>query len=258
MTTSLVGLPSHVRRRLARALDTGSLSPPFTPASLRSTVGVSDESIVEALREWERLGVSGPAGAAWLRSLEEAASGVVPASLVWTGPEAKGLHSRDTRQVLEEMIASSKRSILLSSYAYFDGPKAFRSLAKRMDSTPELRATLLLNIERGRQSTTKSEDLVRRFASRFWRSDWPGERRPEVYYDPRSLEPGGPKGVLHAKAVIADEEALFVTSANLTEAALARNVEVGVLLRDRTIALTALAHFRALIDQQLLLPLPVS
>ena len=182
----------------------------------------------------------------------------MPASLVWTGPEAKGLHSRDTRQVLDEMIASSKRSILLSSYVYFDGPKAFRSLANRMDSTPELRATLLLNIERGRQSTTKSEDLVRRFASRFWRSDWPGERRPEVYYDPRSLEPGGPKGVLHAKAVIADEEALFVTSANLTEAALDRNVEVGVLLRDRTIALTALAHFRALIDQQFLLPLPVS
>ena len=258
MTTSLVGLPSHIRRRLARALDSGSLSPPFTPASLRSTVGVSDEAVVKALREWERLGVSGPAGAAWLRSLEETASGVVPASLVWTGPEAKGLHSRDTRQVLDEMIASSKRSILLSSYVYFDGPKAFRSLANRMDSTPELRATLLLNIERGRQSTTKSEDLVRRFASRFWRSDWPGERRPEVYYDPRSLEPGGPKGVLHAKAVIADEEAVFVTSANLTEAALDRNVEVGLLLRDRTIALTALAHFRALIDQQFLLPLPVS
>ena len=47
-----------------------------------------------------------------------------------------------------------------------------------------------------------------------------------------------------------------MTSANLTEAALDRNIEVGVLLRDRTIALTALAHFRALIDQERLLPLP--
>lgn len=256
MTRALIGLPSNVRRRLAEALESGLLAQPFTPASLRSTTGVSDEAVLEALREWERLGVSGPAGAAWLRSLEEAASRVVPASLVWTGPEAKGLHSRDTRQVLDELIASAKRSILLSSYTYFDGPKAFRSVAKRMDSTPGLRVTLLLNIERGRQSTTKSEDLVRRFATRFWGSDWPGKRQPEVYYDPRSLEPGGPQGVLHAKAVIADEEALFVTSANLTEAALDRNVEVGVLLRDRTIALTALAHFRALIDQELLLPLP--
>lgn len=256
MISAIIALPSHVRRRLAGALESGSLAPPFTPASLRSTVGVADEAVVTALQEWQRLGVSGRAGAAWLRSLEEAASGVVPASLVWTGPEAKGLHSRDTRQVYEEMIASAKRSILISSYAYFDGQKAFRLLAKRMDNSPELRATLLLNIERGQRSTTKSEDLVRRFADRFWKSDWPGKARPSVYYDPRSLEPDGPKGVLHAKAVIADEEALFVTSANLTEAALDRNIEVGVLLRDRTIVLSALAHFRGLIDQKLLLPLP--
>jgi len=218
--------------------------------------GVADEAVLKALQEWQRLGVSGRAGAAWLRSLEEAASGVAPASLVWTGPEAKGLHSRDTRQVYEEMIASAKRSILISSYAYFDGQKAFRLLAKRMDSSPKLRATLLLNIERGQRSTTKSEALVRRFADRFWKSDWPGKARPSVYYDPRSLEPDGPKGVLHAKAVISDEETLFVTSANLTEAALDRNIEVGVLLRDRTIVLAALAHFRGLIDQKLLLPLP--
>ena len=63
--------------------------------------------------------------------------------------------------------------------------------------------------------------------------------------------------MLHANAVIADEETLFVTPADLTEAALDRNVEVGVLLRDRTIALTALAHLRALIDQGLSLALPV-
>lgn len=256
MTGALIGLPSHVRRRLAGALESGLLAPPFNPASLRSTVGFSSEAVVLALREWERLGVSGRAGAAWLRSLEEASTGVAPASLVWTGPEANGLHSRDTRQVFEEMIASARRSLLLSSYAYFDGPKTFRSLAKRMDSTPGLRVTLLLNIERGRRSTTKSEDLVRRFASSFWESDWPGSRRPGVYFDPRSLKLGGPAGVLHAKAVIADEEALFVTSANLTEAALDRNIEAGVLLRDRTIALSALAHFRGLIDQRILMPLP--
>lgn len=256
MISALVGLPSHTRRRLARALDSGVLRPPFTPASIRSSVGIRDEAVLQALREWDRLGVSGIAGAAWLRSLEEAASSVAPASLVWTGPEAKGLHSRDTRQVYEEMIASAKGSILMSSYAYFDGKKAFRSLAERMDSTPELKATLLLNIDRGQRSTTKSEDLVRRFASRFWESDWPGKARPSVYYDPRSLDPDGPKGVLHAKAIVSDEDALFVTSANLTEAALDRNIEVGVLLRDRTIVLTALAHFRGLIDQRLLLPLP--
>lgn len=97
--------------------------------------------------------------------------------------------------------------------------------------------TLLPNIERGRRFTPKASNLVKKFVSRFWRRDWPGQSRPNVYYDPRSLDLEGPKGVLHTKAVVADEESLFVTSANLTEAALNRNIEVGVLLRDRTSAL---------------------
>ena len=256
MIDTLVGLPAYLRRRLARALESGLLAPPFTVASLRSTVGVRDEKLVEALTEWERLGVSGPAGAAWLTSLEQASSRVAPASLVWTGPDAEGLHSRGTRQVYEEMVATARRSILVSTYAYFDGPVAFKSLADRMDSTPDLRVSLLLNIDRPRRSTTRVSELVLRFADRFWGSDWPGKASPNVYYDPRSLELGGPKGVLHAKAVVADEETLFVTSANLTQAAMDRNIEVGVLLRDRTIALSAAAHFRGLIDRGLLVPLP--
>ena len=42
--------------------------------------------------------------------------------------------------------------------------------------------------------------------------------------------------MLHAKAVVVDDRAAFVTSANLTEAALDRNIEVGVLSRERTLA----------------------
>jgi len=54
--------------------------------------------------------------------------------------------------------------------------------------------------------------------------NWPGEIRQKVYYDPRSLEIDNPSGVLHAKAVVSDDEAVFVTSTNLTEAALDRNI----------------------------------
>ena len=53
----------------------------------------------------------------------------------------------------------------------------------------------------------------------------------------------GAGGVLHAKAVVADDEAVFVTSANLTEAALDRNIELGVLIRDRAFALTIGGYF---------------
>ena len=67
-----------------------------------------------------------------------------------------------------------------------------------------------------------------------------------------ALDVDGPGGVLHAKAVVSDDEAVFVTSANLTEAALDRNIEVGLLVRDRALAATVLSHFQGLIDHGLL------
>jgi phosphatidylserine/phosphatidylglycerophosphate/cardiolipin synthase-like enzyme len=127
-----------------------------------------------------------------------------------------------------------------------------------MDATPALRVTLLLNIQRKRGDTTVSEQLVRRFAEHFWRTDWPGSSRPKVFYDPRALDTDGPGGVLHAKAVVADDEAIFITSANLTEAALDRNIELGVLIRDPAVALTVVGYFQNLVNHDLLKPLPLT
>jgi phosphatidylserine/phosphatidylglycerophosphate/cardiolipin synthase-like enzyme len=126
-----------------------------------------------------------------------------------------------------------------------------------MESWPSLRVTLLLNIQRKKGDATASEQLVRRFADRFWKTDWPGSLRPSIFYDPRALAPEGPGGVLHAKAAVADDQTVFVTSANLTEAALDRNIELGVLIRDRAFALTIVGYFRNLIDRGLLKPLPL-
>ena len=53
-----------------------------------------------------------------------------------------------------------------------------------------------------------------------------------------------------------DETVAFVTSANLTEKAFDENIEVGVLSRDRTLAMSLAKHFRVLIERELLVPLP--
>ena len=58
----------------------------------------------------------------------------------------------------------------------------------------------------------------------FWETEWLGSSRPIVYYDPRALEFDGPGDVLDAKAIVANYEVVFATSANLTEAALDRNI----------------------------------
>ena len=59
-----------------------------------------------------------------------------------------GLHARDTRRIYKELLGSAERSILAITYAFFEGPKAFEVLARRMDAKADLRVTLLLNIQR--------------------------------------------------------------------------------------------------------------
>ncbi len=260
MIDALLDLPDHLRKRLASALESGLLAGPYSASSLRSGLGIGEggEGVVGALLGLERLGITGPAAAAWIRTVEEATSRTPRPDLVWSGPEVPGLHARNTRRVYEELLGSAEHSVWASTYAFFDGPRAFEVLAHRMDAKPSLQVTLLLNIQRKRGETTAAEQLVRKFADRFWGTDWPGSSRPAVYYDPRSLDLGGPAGVLHAKAVVVDDEAVFVTSANFTEAALDRNIEVGLLVRDRALAASVSSHFRGLIDRGLLRPLPMA
>jgi phosphatidylserine/phosphatidylglycerophosphate/cardiolipin synthase-like enzyme len=54
--------------------------------------------------------------------------------------------------------------------------------------------------------------------------------------------------VLHAKAMVVDDERVLVTSANFTEAALDRNIELGLLVQDRAMADSIKAHFQGLVE----------
>jgi phosphatidylserine/phosphatidylglycerophosphate/cardiolipin synthase-like enzyme len=225
---------------------------------LRSVVGVGEsiDDVAGAMADIGRLGISPASAAVWLRSLAAAEARSSRPDLVWSGPEVAGLHARDTRQVYDELLGFAERSLWISTYVYFDGPKAFEILARRMDAVRALQVTLLFNIQRKRGDTTSAEQLVRRFADRLWKIDWPGKSRPRVFYDPRSVEPDAPGGVLHAKAVVADDEKVFITSANLTEFALDRNIELGLLVRDRALAASVTTHFGGLISLGLLHALP--
>ena len=141
MIEDLLELPSHRRRRLADALDAQFLDLSSSPAVVWSTLGLSDDDtkrVMAALREWQRLEISSAAAAAWIRSLEQVATRVAAPDFVWSGPKVPGLYSRDTRQVYEELMGTARQSIWASTYAYFDGPRAFETLAHRMDAVPSL------------------------------------------------------------------------------------------------------------------------
>ena len=253
-------IPSHLRKRLIDALKARMIIAPYSLISVRSALGIKTggEEIVAGLKDLNKMGFDAQSTAMWINSLEDAILRSPRPDLVWSGPEVPGLNARDTRRVYEELLGSAKRSIWASSYAFFDGQKAFEIVAKRMEEIKGLQVTLLLNIQRKKGDKTSSEGVVRKYTENFWSKDWPGSIRPAVYYDPRSLEIEGPTGVLHAKALVIDGEVAFVTSANLTEAALDRNIELGLVVRDRALAMSISTHFQALIDNKLLSRLPKS
>ena len=255
MIDTLAALPAHLRKRLAQALDAGALAAPYSSPALHAALGHRDPGILGALEALASMGVTDRAAAAWIRALDRAASPPAKPDLVWSGPEVPGLHARDTRRVYDELFGSAARSLWAVSYAYFDGPRVFDRLARRMEAIPELKVTLLLNIHRGLRDTSSADAVVRRFADQFWKRDWPGTVPPSVFYDPRSVDPDV-RGVLHAKTVVADEESVFVTSANFTAAALDENIELGLLVRYRPLALSVVRHLQGLIDRGSLKALP--
>ena len=259
MIEPLLDLPPHLRERLASALESGLLPWPPSPSALRSVLGgvAAIEGAARGLGELRDFGLWGPSAAMWIRTVSRLENQARRTDLVWSGPEVPGLHARDTLRVYEELLGSARRTLWVSTFVFFDGPRVFGTLARRMDEVPGLQVTLLLNIQRHRGDTSNTEQLVRRFADRFWQREWPGAVRPTVFYDPRALDPDIPSGVLHAKAVVVDDQTVFVTSANLTEAAQNRNIELGLLVRDPPLAASVSAHFRGLIDRGILLPLPL-
>lgn len=177
--------------------------------------------------------------------------------LVTTGPETGAAVNRDTSVVVRELFFQSKSSVVVVGYAIHQGKQVFQALADRMLECPELRVQLFVDIRRGPGDTTTSEELLRRFKDNFLKLQWlPGRPIPQVYYDPRSLEQAkGPRSALHAKCVVIDRSITFVSSANFTEAAQERNIEVGLLVRSSMVAERLVLHFESLADQGFLKPL---
>jgi phosphatidylserine/phosphatidylglycerophosphate/cardiolipin synthase-like enzyme len=119
-----------------------------------------------------------------------------------------------------------------------------------MGDQPRPTVQMFLNVKRPFGDTSTDGELIAAFAHRFRTEHWPTDRPlPEIYFDPRSLAlDARRKSVLHAKCVVIDERTSFVSSANFTEAAQERNIEVGVLVRSQIVAERLMNFFAALIS----------
>ena len=250
---------------LAAALDSGRVGDGFQSAALRRVV---PEKLVGQMREELReLGGDGFSRAQIARMLrllaeERGASQAIAdrVELVWSGTDPKLGSNRDTAVVVQELFREARRRVLIASYALDSGAKSaalFGALAARMDDEPELKVRLFANVHRKHGDDTAESVLLREFAESFREKVWPGERLPDVFFDPRSLAVSGAKrACLHAKCIVVDDSRALVTSANFTEAAHERNIEAGAVVADKVIARALKAQFEVLVDRGALVRVP--
>jgi cardiolipin synthase len=172
---------------------------------------------------WERYAPGVPGSSVTLAvrvaaSVAERIRGTQTVELVWTGPKTT-VAVRRTREALRDIFRLAERTLTLASFS-----------TSRDDGTLE---ELLAAAARGIYITlildtpvTEAKGLARDAAAVFAALKgkaafytWPAANRPTVQYS-----------AMHAKTAIADSSAALISSANLSAAAMDRNMELGVLI----------------------------
>ncbi len=144
--------------------------------------------------------------------------------LVWTGPNAPSTPLRHTGQVLQQVIDTAQGDLLIVSFAVYNIGLVVQALVAAAGRGVRLRICLEAP-EPGGQGL--AYDTIAALGSEVGRLAqlyiWPLDKRP--------VGPSGKPASLHVKCAVADRHTLFVSSANLTEYAMALNMELGVLIK---------------------------
>jgi cardiolipin synthase len=206
-------LPASLVEALVRSLreDTGHLMP---NPSYQARVD-------DFLRRW----VANRGELAPMLEVALAAKRVEPKTeIVWTGPATSLVPVRRTEQVLYDLIRSTTRRLTIASFGIFQIPRLVDELEVALARGVTLR--IILGDRESAHESGIGRQLMQLGAvvsNGAAILEWPAEKR--------SRDSQGRAGLMHMKAAIADSHLAFLTSANLTEAALERNMELGVLIR---------------------------
>jgi phosphatidylserine/phosphatidylglycerophosphate/cardiolipin synthase-like enzyme len=161
------------------------------------------------------------------------------AELLWTGPAPSGqIAARRIDQILYDLIGHASREILLITFAAHKIERLAGGLATALDRGVHVR--LILEFEEASQGQL-SMDAIQAFPEII-------RQRAKIFYwpiDKRERNSLGKPGKLHAKAAIIDDQ-VVLSSANLTDDAFNRNLELGVLLYDENLLQQLRAHFDGL------------
>lgn len=166
--------------------------------------------------------------------------------LVWTGPTSR-IPVRQTRQVLSQLISGAQKELLIVSFVVFKIPDILELLKAALKRGVTITCVFESPEESGGKISFQgfsdfNDEILKQIKILIWNK----EMRP--------ISPEGKIGTLHAKVAIADQKVSFISSANLTVNAMTLNMELGLLLNDKSIAQEIIEHFEQLIQDGILKP----
>jgi phosphatidylserine/phosphatidylglycerophosphate/cardiolipin synthase-like enzyme len=165
--------------------------------------------------------------------------------LVWTGPGVMGLPLRRTDQALLDVIDAAQRSLLVVSFAVYKIPTITQALVRAF----ERRVSVRICVEAPEPSGQRmAYDTIQALGPEV-------QQRAKIYIWPRDQRPSDPignVGSLHAKCAVADDQMLFISSANLTGYAMNLNIELGTLIHGGPLPARVATYYARLIESGVL------
>jgi cardiolipin synthase len=233
-------LSEDATRSLLEAVDGDTSGPAFRHA-IRSHVPEDAQKLVHTLVfscGSRSEAIAALSAAVVTRSRVEADYGTT--EIVWTGPATVPVPShRPTAAVAHELIASAKEHITLATFSAGRIDDLIAALDKRRREGVEIR--LLLETQKsdggGPDGPTVFERLVPYVKALHW---------------PRSSRESPDWTSMHVKALIRDSDAVLLTSANMSRAAMRDNMELGVKIAGGSIPARLRKHFDDLEESAIL------
>ncbi|KKM01434.1 hypothetical protein LCGC14_1794470 [marine sediment metagenome] len=166
-------------------------------------------------------------------------------SLVWTGPKTEIIPLRRTDQALLQVINEAQEKLLVVSFVVYKIEQIRQALIQATNRGVDVSVC----VEDPEASAGKiNQDTIKELGESIL-------QKAKVYIWPlsqRQNDAQGHYGSLHVKCAIADDNLLFISSANLTGHALNLNMELGVLIRGGILPGNVSEHFRRLIEDRAL------
>jgi cardiolipin synthase len=166
-------------------------------------------------------------------------------TLAWSGPNLRGVPMRKTAQVIIEMIDDAKTSLFLSSFSFYKA----KDITDHLVLAAARGVSISLLLETPQSSHNKiNKDPLKHLDDEL-------KKKAHIYiwpYKNRIVDGDDQTGSLHAKFVLQDKVKLFISSANLTQSAMDRNIELGVIIEDQAVVCKFNDHLDNLISENII------